>query len=68
MRKAIIKTTKTKAVVNITREVKKILDKHPAKDGLIHLFLRHTTAALTTAYIEEDLDLDLIGAYEVMVP
>lgn len=68
MRKIIIKTRKTKEVINITPQVEKLLEKYPAKDGLLHLFLRHTTAALTTAYIEEDLNLDLIGAYEVMIP
>jgi len=68
MRQIVIDTKKTKEVINITPQVEKLLEKFPAQDGLMHLFLRHTTAALTTAYIEEDMDLDLIGAYEVMIP
>lgn len=45
-----------------------MLKKYPARDGMIHLYLRHATAALTTAFIEEGLDLDMIGAFEVMLP
>lgn len=66
MRKIVVSTKKAQEVVNITPVVEKLLKEHPAKDGLVHLFLKHTTAALTTAYIEDDLDL--IGAYEVIIP
>lgn len=68
MKKIMIKTTKLKEIVNITPQVEKLLEEHPAKDGMIHLYLRHSTAALTTAYLAEDLDLDMIGAFEMMLP
>ncbi len=35
---------------------------------MIHLFLKHSTAALTTAYIQEGFDLEMIGAFEVTLP
>lgn len=68
MKKIVIKTTKSKEVADITPQINKLLEKHPAKDGMMHLFLRHSTAALTTAYLAEDLDLDMIGAFEIMLP
>lgn len=68
MRKIFIETKKLKQVVNITPQVESILKNYPARDGMLHLYLRHATAALTTAYIEEGLDLDMIGAFEVMLP
>lgn len=68
MRKIIIETKKLKEVVDIAPNIRELLKKHPAQDGMMHLFLKHSTAALTTAYIEEGIDLDLIGALEVVVP
>ncbi len=68
MRRIIIETKKSKEVVNITPYIERLLKKYPAKDGMIHLFLRHSTAALTTAFIEEGLDLDMLGAFEIMLP
>lgn len=68
MRKIIIETNKIKEVVNITHYIERLLKRYPARDGMINLYLRHSTAALTTAYIEEDLDLDMIGAFEIMLP
>lgn len=68
MRKIVVETKKLKEVVNITPKIEKILKDKPARDGMLHLYLRHATAALTTAYIEEGVDLDMIGAFEVMLP
>lgn len=68
MKKITVKTTKLREVVNITPQINELLTKHPAKDGMMHLFLRHSTAALTTAYLAEDLDLDMLGAFEIMLP
>lgn len=67
MRKIIIETKKLKEVVDIAPYIRELLERHPAQDGMMHLFLKHSTAALTTAYIEEGIDLDLIGALEVAV-
>ncbi len=63
-----IETKNLQEVINITQQVEKLLSKYPAKDGMIHLFLRHSTAALTTAFIEEDVDLGMLGAFDVMLP
>ncbi len=68
MKTITVETKKLKEVVNIAPNIEELLKKHPAQDGMMHLFLKHSTAALTTAYIEEGIDLDLIGALDVMIP
>lgn len=45
-----------------------MLKKIPAEDGMLHLYLRHSTAALTTVCLAEDPDLDIIGKFEIMLP
>lgn len=37
-------------------------------EGLCHLFLTHTTAALTTADLDPGTDLDMLDAFRQMVP
>lgn len=68
MEKLIIKTNKAKQVVDITDEVNVLLSKQDIKDGICILFLTHTTAALTTADLDPGTDLDLLDAFEEMVP
>ncbi len=68
MEQITINTTKTKEIVDITGRINDLLKKHSAKDGLAHLFLAHTTAALTTIHLDPAMDMDLLGAYDVMVP
>ena len=68
MKQITVKTKKLKEVINITSQIEELLKKNPAKDGFMHLYLKHSTAALTTAFIEEDVDLSMLGAFEVMLP
>jgi len=37
-------------------------------NGLCHLFLLHTTAALTTADLDPGTDLDLLDAFDAIIP
>lgn len=62
----IVKTTKKKQVVDITERVNEIL--HDKREGLVHLFLTHTTAALTTADLDPGTDLDMLDAFEALIP
>lgn len=68
MRRITVETKKLQEVIDISSQIEELLEKYPAEDGMIHLFLKHSTAALTTAYLAEDLDLDMIGAFEMMLP
>lgn len=68
MDKLLIKTNKAKQVVDITDEINDLLVKKDINDGVCVLFLKHTTAALTTADLDPGTDLDLLDAFEEMAP
>lgn len=64
-----IKTRTKREVVDITDKVQsslRLADK--ASSGFCHLSVLHTTAALTTADLDPGTDLDLLDAFEHMVP
>lgn len=63
----IIKTKKGE-VLDITDKINEFLKDEKAEDGLVHLFLTHTTAALTTADLDPGTDLDMLDAFEAMIP
>ena len=65
MEKIIIKTTKKKEIVDITDKMTELL---VDRSGLCYLFVLHTTAALTTADLDPGTDLDMLDAFEHMVP
>lgn len=67
MEEIIIKTKKPKEIVDITNKIAAIV-KRQKQEGLCHLFLAHTTAALTTSYLDPKLELELIDAFEVEIP
>ncbi len=62
----VIKTKKKKEVIDITDELIRALE--GAGNGVAHLFLLHTTAALTTADLDPGSDLDMLDAFQAMVP
>jgi secondary thiamine-phosphate synthase enzyme len=64
----IIKTHKAKEVIDITDEINEKLKEEGFKEGLCHLFLTHTTAALTTADLDPGTDLDMLDAFQAMIP
>lgn len=63
-----IKTEKAKQIVDITKEVKTVLTECSWKNGLCLLFIPHTTAAITTADLDPGTDLDMLDAFEKIVP
>lgn len=68
MIKFIVKTQKKKEVVDITDRINGELAKNNFKEGLVNLFLTHTTAALTTADLDPGTDQDYLNAFESMAP
>src|SRR5579864_4549486 len=69
MHKLLVKTHHKREVVDITDEVNRILKKSYAEQsGVCHLSLLHTTAALTTADLDPGTDLDMLDAFEHMIP
>ena len=64
----IIKTANKREVIDITDQVNRLIKKNGPKVGLCHLFLKHTTAALTTADLDPGTDLDMLDALEQLFP
>ncbi len=63
-----IKTTKKKKIVDITDILNDILEKKFWHNGVMFIFVKHTTAALTTADLDPGTDLDMLDAFEKMIP
>jgi len=68
MKKVRIETRKKQEVVDITDLVAELLKETDGRDGLVHLFLLHTTAALTIADLDPGTDEDLLDAFRELVP
>jgi len=61
-------TKSKREVVDLTQRCRSELVSHANTDGICHLFLLHTTAALTIADLDPGTDLDLLDAFDAMVP
>lgn len=69
MQRLEFKTRKKREVLDITDEIQEQLTKsHSAVTGICHLLVLHTTAALTTADLDPGTDLDMLDAFEAMMP
>ena len=63
-----VQTSKQKEIVDITNQVEELLAKLTVKGGLINLFLQHTTAAITTTDLDLGTDLDMLDAFDKIIP
>lgn len=63
----IIKTNKPREVIDITSNVNAALADAGRKDGICHLFIHHTTAALTTACLDPETELELMGKIDAVL-
>src|SRR6478736_3286702 len=64
-----ITTSKKRQVIDITEQVQAELRRnHVRQSGVCHLLVLHTTAALTTADLDPGTDLDMLDAFESMIP
>jgi secondary thiamine-phosphate synthase enzyme len=61
-----INTTSKRQIINITQEVAKNLPKESS--GLVNIFIRHTTAAITTADLDPGTDEDFLDFLQSLVP
>jgi secondary thiamine-phosphate synthase enzyme len=69
MPKITIKTRKKREILDLTPTLESLLHKHHFQaTGIVHLFILHTTAALTTADLDPGTDLDMLDAFEAMIP
>lgn len=63
-----IKTRKKREILDVTDLVEDHLAESKVESGICHVFVLHTTAALTTADLDPGTDLDMLDAFEAMVP
>ena len=68
MPKIFIKSSRNKQVIDITGTVNGLIRKQGWRDGLFALHVLHTTCALTTADLDPGTDLDMLDAFEEMIP
>ena len=68
MQRLTVKTRKKKEVVDITDLVEEQLSTSQISSGVCHVFVLHTTAALTTADLDPGTDLDMLDAFDAIVP
>lgn len=68
MQKLSVKTRKKREIVDITEVVQNALKKDNGRSGTCHVSILHTTAALTTADLDPGTDLDMLDAFEQMIP
>jgi secondary thiamine-phosphate synthase enzyme len=69
MQRIKVRTRKKREIVDITDRVEEVLNgTHADKNAVCHLAVLHTTAALTTADLDPGTDLDMLDAFEHLVP
>ena len=66
MQRITIKTRRKREVVDITERVEKAVTS--TASGICNLLVLHTTAALTTADLDPGTDLDMLDAFEALIP
>lgn len=65
MQKFTVSTHRKREILDITEQVAELL---PDGSGVCCLNVLHTTAALATADLDPGTDLDMLDAFEVMMP
>src|SRR6516164_10701274 len=69
MQRLNIKTHRKREVIDITEPVQAELRRdYPRHSGVCQLLVLHTTAALTTADLDPGTDLDMLDAFEALIP
>jgi secondary thiamine-phosphate synthase enzyme len=66
MKRLSIKSRKKREIIDITDWVQEAIQKD--KTGVCCLTVLHTTAALTTADLDPGTDLDMLDAFEAIIP
>lgn len=65
MKNIAITTKLKKEVVDVTEKIERKLER---ETGICLIFLLHTTAAITTADLDPGTDLDMLDAFEALMP
>lgn len=63
-----VATQKKRQFVDLTDQIDGLVRQQKVKDGVCHLFIKHTTASLITADLDPGVDYDMLAAFEEIVP
>ena len=63
-----VSTQREGEIIDITPQVKKVIRDSKVREGIVHLFVQHSTAALTTIEFEPGVLSDLRRALSVLAP
>ena len=64
-----VKTNRRTQLVDVTREVERVVAKSGVNDGMCHVFVPHTTAAvMINEHADPDVAGDLEGVFDRLVP
>lgn len=63
-----IQTQREGDIINLSDKVQQVIDRSGIDNGLVHLFVHHSTAALTTIEFEPGVLSDLKRALAVLAP
>lgn len=66
--KVTLETKNKRQVLDITDKVEKLLKEQEKADGVVNVFIKHTTAAISTADLDPGTDLDLIDTLDSIMP
>lgn len=68
MQKIIVETRGKEQVLDITDRLSSLIRQEGFSQGVCHVFVAHTTAALSTADLDPGTDRDMLDAYRAMIP
>ena len=63
-----LKTSKKDEVIDITEKINKIIKEEELEDGICLVFIKHTTCAVTTCELTDDVKHDLSSFLRAIVP
>jgi secondary thiamine-phosphate synthase enzyme len=69
MQRMKVRTSKKREIMDLTDRLQQIVDEsYQGASGFCQLSVLHTTAALTTADLDPGTDLDMLDAFEHLIP
>lgn len=63
-----VKTHRKKEIIDITQEIQRFISTQSEEISLCHIFVQHTTAAITTADLDPGTDMDYLAFIEHVTP
>jgi secondary thiamine-phosphate synthase enzyme len=68
MSRIAIKTRQKRQVIDLTDRINEVIRQQNVSDGLCHVFVLHTTAAISVADLDPGTDLDYLEALAALIP